>query len=495
MNRAETLSELQNPGFKCDVLVIGGGAAGLGAAWDAATRGYRTVLVEARDFAQGTSSRSTKLIHGGVRYLAQLNLSLVRESLAERRRLFQNAPDLLQWREFVIPTGSWWDKVYYGAGLKAYDALAGGNGRASRLLNRDEVFERLPSIDKKRVRGGVSYWDGQFDDARLAVALALQIHETGGFAINHSRCESFIVVNGCIQGARVVDAVSEKQIELSAKVVINATGVASDAIRRKDDSSAAPLVAASRGSHIVLPVTRLGGDAAMMIPKTSDGRVLFAIPWREHLLVGTTDVATEDTSSEPRPTDEEIEFLLSHVNEHLTMSSSREDILSTFAGLRPLVRQPKARSTASMSRDHFIEVSAQGLVTIVGGKWTTFRKMAEDVVDRAVAAAGLPERVCSTQTQKIPSPFPPPSDALIDVRLPLTASQVRNAVRDQMAVKLEDVLARRSRCLFLDARATLEISLPVAQIMAAEQGHGEEWVRQEVTEFNQLASNYLPLNA
>lgn len=492
MNRQAALAELEAPGFSCDILVIGGGSSGLGAAWDAASRGYRTVLVEQHDFAQGTSSRSTKLIHGGVRYLAQMNIGLVRESLAERQRLLENAPDLVQWREFVIPTRNWWDKCYYGTGLKAYDALAGSKGRPSRWLSRDEVAARIPGLLTRDVSGGISYWDGQFDDAQLAFALVAQIYAAGGLAINHARFESFLVANDRIQGARIRDALDDREHEIRAKVVINATGVTSDAVRRCDETNAPPLIAASRGSHIVLPVDRLGGDSALMVPKTADGRVLFAIPWRQHLLVGTTDVATADLAAEPVATAEEIDFLLDHVNERLRTPSTHEDILSTFAGLRPLVRPPKAASTASISRDHFIEVTKKGLVTIVGGKWTTFRKMGEDVVDRAIEAAGLPKRKCPNATMPIPSPFPTSDDRPMDSRLPITPSEVELAAKEQMAMKLEDILARRSRCLFLDARATMDIAPEVAQMMAAAMGHDEAWVASEVEAFNRLAAFYLP---
>ncbi|MGB0579907.1 MAG: glycerol-3-phosphate dehydrogenase/oxidase [Limisphaerales bacterium] len=489
MKREAALDELDG---LFDVLVIGGGSSGLGAAWDAASRGYRTVLIEQHDFAQGTSSRSTKLIHGGVRYLAQLNISLVRESLSERKRLLENAPDLVQWREFVIPTSGWAGKAYYGTGLKVYDALAGSAGKSSHWLDHSEVLDRLPGLRPDQVSGGVSYWDGQFDDAQLAFALVAQVFENGGLAINHARFDSFLVANDRIQGARFTDTLARREYEVRAKVVINATGVMSDSVRQADEPKAPSLIAASRGSHIVLPVNRLGEKSALMIPKTEDGRVLFAIPWRQHLLVGTTDFATDDISSEPSATDEEIDFLLDHLNERLRRHSSRDDILSTFAGLRPLVRQPKAASTSSLSRDHFIEVSAKGLVSVVGGKWTTFRKMGEEVVDRARAAAGLPDRACRTAELKIPSPFPTPSDQPLDERLPLTLAEVERAMTDQMAVKLEDVLARRSRCLFVDARASMGIAPEVARIMAKVQGHDDSWVTREVESFEGLARSYLP---
>jgi glycerol-3-phosphate dehydrogenase len=497
VNRRQILSEIREKTKQpFDLLIIGGGATGLGIAWDAATRGYRPLLIEQNDFAQGTSSRSTKLIHGGVRYLQQLNLSLVRESLQERGRLLCNAPALVQLREFVIPAYRHWDRAFYGVGLKAYDALAGRlGGKPSRLLSREETLERIPEAQANGLVGGVSYWDGQFDDAGLAIALANEIVQAGGLAINHARLESVNVHHSHIHGATITDSDTGECFEVAAKAIINATGVHSDRIRKMNDPTCVPLIAASRGSHIVLPNTRLNGNAALMIPKTRDGRVLFAIPWLDHLLVGTTDVATEETPAEPTASAAEIRFLLEHINQYLVEPSNPGDILSTFAGLRPLVRAPKAKSTATLSRDHYIEVSPGGLISVVGGKWTTFRKMAEDAVDCAIKVANLPPRNCVTAEQPIPPAGCLSKDHRIDQRLPITRSEIEHAVNSQLALKLDDVLARRTRCLFVNVRATLEIAPKVAEIMAAAMGEDDSWQSSELKDFSQLAQSYLPTPA
>lgn len=496
MDRRRILSEIQDFTEDFDLLVIGGGATGLGTAWDAATRGFRTLLIEQDDFAQGTSSRSTKLIHGGLRYLQQFNLSLVRESLRERGLLLRNAPDHVRIREFVIPVYGWWDKLYYSAGLKAYDTLAGSLGiKPSRPLTRKETLNRLPGLRPDRLVGGVSYWDGQFDDAGLAIALVHKIFEAGGLAINHVRFDSFTTRNQRISGANLIDKDSGNHLTVSAKAVVNATGVRSDLLRNSDDGGCKPLIAASRGSHIVLPREHLPGEAALMIPKTDDGRVLFAIPWSEHLLVGTTDVAVSNPTTEPEPSVEEIRFLLDHLNQHISKPAEQSDILSTFAGLRPLVRSTKTGSTAALKRDHHIEVARSGLISVIGGKWTTFRKMAEDTVDHAITVGNLPPRHCVTAERPIEAWFQPGNAPRLDERLSITREQIEHAVKSDLALTLEDVLSRRSRCLFLNARATLDIAPQVASIMASALGCDISWQSAQLKQFERIALRFLPTAA
>lgn len=489
--RRQLWEEAQSPGT-FDVMVVGGGATGLGAAWDAATRGYRTLLVERGDFASGTSSRSTKLIHGGVRYLRQMNVSLVRESLHERGLLLRNAPGLVGWREFVIPVRHWTEKFYYGAGLKLYDLLAGTpGGQATRVLTRTETLARIPGLRREGLLGGISYHDGQFDDTELALALVAAIREAGGLPLNHVNCVGWLKANGRIRGARLREALTGQEAEVEAKVVINATGVFSDALRHRDQKHCENLIAASRGSHLVLPRDRLGGGTALMVPETEDGRVLFAIPWHDRVLLGTTDVATRDIHTDPQPVVEEVDYLLEHANRFLARPTERADVLGMFAGLRPLVVKAGKGGTASLPRDHFIEVSPGGLVSIVGGKWTTFRRMAEEVVDSAARVGGLPYRGARTETATLPSPSPCPGRPL-HANLPVTRADVERAAREQMAEHVEDVLSRRTRCLLLDARASAKIAGRVARQLARLNGRDAEWVQAETESFRQVARQSLP---
>ena len=365
MDRSRNLDQLSE---SFDIAIVGGGATGLGAAVEAATRGYRAVLIEARDFAQGTSSRSTKLVHGGVRYLAQGNVGLVREALLERSRLRRNAPHLVGDLEFVVPAYAWWSGPYYGVGLKLYDVLAGRHRLGkSQLLSRAQVLERIPTLEPDQLKGGVRYFDGQFDDARLAVTLALTADDLGAVLVNHASAVSLVKRGGKVRGVRVRDEESGREHEVKAAVVINATGVFADQVRRMDEPGAAPLVAPSQGVHLVLPDAFLPGAQALMIPRTDDGRVLFVVPWHKRALVGTTDTPVPEASVEPRPLEEEIAFLLDHAARYLSRDPRREDVLSVFVGLRPLVRTEGATRTASLSRDHSIFESESGLVTIVGG--------------------------------------------------------------------------------------------------------------------------------
>lgn len=516
MNRAASLAAAADGAIQ-DVLVIGGGATGLGVAVEAASRGYRTLLVEQADFAQGTSSRSTKLIHGGVRYLRQGDISLVLEALRERGLLIRNAPHLVHHLSFVVPAYDWWDGPFYGIGLRLYDALAGELGLGpSERLDREQTRERIPTVEPEGLRGGIVYYDGQFDDSRLAITLARTVFDLGGIALNHLRVVGFRKEGGFVRGVLARDEEGGRELELRARVVVNATGVFADGLRRLDDPRTLPLLAASQGVHIVLDRSFLPGESAIMVPHTEDGRVLFAVPWHGRVLVGTTDTPVHEVSLEPRPLEDELAFLLTHAVRYLTKDPTPADVLSAFAGLRPLVGAPGAGDTAALSRDHSVVVSSSGLVTVTGGKWTTYRKMGEDAVDRAAQVGRLEERTSETATLRLHgwTDEVDPSDpwsvygtdaealraleedrpALADrlhPSLPYRASEVVWAVRHEMARRLEDVLSRRTRALLLDARASLQIAPFVARLMASELGRDEVWAEAEVASYRELASGYV----
>jgi glycerol-3-phosphate dehydrogenase len=525
MKRDDLVARLTPPSGSepWDLLVIGGGATGLGTAVEAAARGYRTLLAEAHDFAKGTSSRSTKLVHGGVRYLRQGNVGLVFEALRERGRLLANAPHLVHNLSFVVPRYDWWEGPFYGGGLKLYDLLAGRLGFGpSRLLSRAETLEQLPTIERAGLRGGVIYHDGQFDDARLAVTLARTCLDLGGSPINYLRAVALTKENGRVTGALLRDEESGAEYPVTARAVVNATGVFADTVRRLDDPTAAPLVAPSQGVHLVLHRRFLPGDSAIMVPHTDDGRVLFAVPWHGRVVLGTTDTplasSPEGPPIEPRALPEEIEFLLSHAGRYLASHPRREDVLAVFAGLRPLVREVKSaeEDTAALARDHTVVVSPSGLVTVTGGKWTTYRRMGEDTVDQAERTAGLSKQPSKTPTLKLHGwqqgmdPGEPwsvyGSDAatlreLVDAypglgaplhpRLPYSGAEVLWAVRHELARTVEDVLARRTRALLLDARASLEAAPTVARLMAAELGENADWEVRQVVAYGAVAVGYL----
>jgi glycerol-3-phosphate dehydrogenase len=517
MDRDRSLKRLLDRHDPWDMAIIGGGATGMGIAVDAASRGYSACLFEQSDFAKGTSSRSTKLIHGGVRYLQQGNIALVMEALKERGILRRNAPHLVHDLAFVVPNYTWWEAPFYGVGMKVYDLLAGkyGFGR-SRLLSKEEVLEHIPALDTKGLRGGVLYYDGQFDDSRLLIDLAQTAEQEGAAVMNYARVAKFTRgSDGFLNGVEWEDLETGNRHASGARVVINATGAFGDAVRRMDDPVSKPLVAPSQGVHVVLDRSFLGGDAAIMVPRTSDGRVMFAIPWHNHALLGTTDTAISEVSLEPVAMEEEIDFILETAGQYLAKRPRREDVLSVFAGIRPLVKSGDGR-TASLSREHTIDVSNSGLVSIAGGKWTTYRKMAEDCVDQAATLAMLDERPCATRELRIHGYHDGGEEAgelayygadaqgiaelvkqtaelgkRIHEALPIIGAQVVWAVRHEMARKVEDVLARRTRALFVDARAAIAMAPKVARIMAGELGRDSVWEEAEVAEFNAVAKNYL----
>lgn len=519
MNRNQQLAQLEEHANEIwDLVVIGGGATGLGTALDAATRGYKVLLLERHDFAKGTSSRSTKLVHGGVRYLAQGDISLVMEALHERGLMYQNAPHLVHNQPFVIPSYKWWSGPFYTVGLKVYDLMAGKLGLGpSQSLDTDEVIAKIPNIKQEGLLGGVVYHDGQFDDSRMAINIAQTCVESGGTVLNYMQVTDLLKEDEMVCGVKVKDLLTDKSYEIRSRAVVNATGVFVDDIIQMDDSKAAKSIQPSQGVHIVLDREFLQGDAAIMIPQTDDGRVLFAVPWHGKVVVGTTDTLVNEISAEPKALKEEIDFILKTASRYLAKPPAKEDVLSIFAGLRPLAA-PKdgTESTKEISRGHKVHVSLSGLVTILGGKWTTFRKMAEETVDKAAMIGGLQERKCMTAHLPIhgyvrnidrkkawyiygsDQPYlqrliedEPELGEKLHARLPYKKVEVIWAVRYEMAQTVEDVLARRVRALFLDARAAIDMAPEVARIMAKEMDKGPEWEKNQVQEFTSLAANYL----
>ncbi|MBK9528250.1 MAG: glycerol-3-phosphate dehydrogenase/oxidase [Acidobacteria bacterium] len=490
MNRDENITRIRERTEPWDIVVIGGGATGVGCALDAASRGYDVLLLEQHDFGKGTSSRSTKLIHGGVRYLRQANISLVREALKERGILLRNAPHVVHTQEFIVPCYGWLEKAFYGLGLKIYDLLAGRYSIGkSRILSPEETLERLPPLRTQGLVGGVLYHDGQFDDTRLLIDMAQTASSNSACLVNYARARSFIRDAEKIAGVEFEDTETGVLHTVAANAVINATGALCDAVRQLSDSSAKPVVTFAQGSHIVLDRSFLPSNAAVMIPKTSDGRVLFCIPWHEHVLVGTTDTPVDSASLEPEALDAEIEFILETAGEYLTTKPTRADIRSAFAGIRPLVSRSDVSNTASLSRSHEMFVDASGLITITGGKWTTYRRMAEEAVNKAASTAGLRPVECVTETLTITPHVAEPGEQL-HPGFPYTVTNVVEAVRNEMARTVEDVLARRTRALFLNARVAIEIAPRVAKIMAVELGKDEDWIANQLTDFGDLAERY-----
>jgi glycerol-3-phosphate dehydrogenase len=518
MNRAEMRERLLTRQKPWDMIVAGGGATGVGVAIDAASRGYDVLLLEQNDFGKGTSSRSTKLAHGGVRYLEQGNIGLVMEALKERGLLLQNAPHLVWDLAFVVPTYDWWEAPFYGLGLKLYQLLAGRYGFGkSRLLSREETLERLPTLKAEGLRGGTMYYDGQFDDSRLLIHMVFTAAEQGATMLNYCEVKGLTKDSQeFVDGVIARDLESGEEFRAQAKVVINATGAFSDRLRQSAEPLAAPMIAPSQGIHLVFAAEFLKGESAIMVPHTSDKRVMFAIPWHGHTLVGTTDTPISTASLEPVAMEQEIEFVLSTAGQYLVKAPKRSDVLSVFAGVRPLVKASGAVSTAALSRDHVIHIDASGLMTICGGKWTTYRHMAEDCVDQAATLAQLPERPCVTRNLKIHGFHKSAeefgdlsfygSDALeirklvegdsalgarLHAALPYVKAEVVWGARHEMARSIEDVLARRTRSLFLNARAALEMAPAVAELLAKELGWDESVKMRQLAEFKKVAANYV----
>ena len=518
IKREALIEQISDQAKVWDIIVVGGGATGLGIAVDAASRGFKTLLLEQSDFAKGTSSRSTKLVHGGVRYLAQGNIGLVIEALRERGILMNNAPHLVRNESFIIPNYSWWSGIFYSVGLSVYDLLAGKRsfGR-SRLITRKEIIRRIPNIRQKGLKLGVLYHDGQFDDARLAVSLAITGIEQGATLLNYFRVSGLTKDGIKINGLIAKDQETGIQYTFKTKTVINATGVFVDELLNMDVPEARPIVQPSQGVHLVFDKSFLGPHDALMIPKTKDGRVLFIIPWHERMLAGTTDTPLNAHQLEPRALEEEIKFILDSAADYLTRIPERKDVLSVFAGLRPLAApQNEKQKTKEISRSHKLIISESGLITITGGKWTTYRQMAEETVNTAIGVGKLPYRISVTKTLSLhgykesvewTDPFfVYGSDAIavkalvkentswkevLDSRLPYIGAEVIWATRFEMARTIEDVLARRTRALFLDARAAVDMAPAVAHLMAGELKKEEDWEKEQLLSFLQVAKNYI----
>lgn len=517
-NREVSLTKIKETDEIWDILVIGGGATGLGVALDASSRGLKTLLLEQADFANGTSSRSTKLAHGGVRYLAQGNLSLVFEALKERGRMIKNAPHLVKMLPFIIPGYSWYQKYFYGIGLKIYDWMARSRRlQKTKILGGKSVSQLMPNLKTKGLQGGILYYDGQFDDTRLAINLAQTAAEQGATLANYMRVIDLNVDdNEKITGVKAKDIETNEVFNLNAKTVINATGVFVDDILKMKGPKRSPLVKASQGVHIVLEKSFMEGENALMIPSTSDGRVLFAVPWNDHLLVGTTDTLVETHSLEPVALQSEIDFILETLQGYLKKKPTKKDILSIFAGLRPLVQPDKEKGTKEISRDHKLSIAPSNLITITGGKWTTYRKMAEDVVDAAIQTGNLSNSECITQDLKIHgytlddhktflSTYGSDGDLIVSLtknnpelkelihpKFPNIKAEIIWATRNEMARNVEDILARRLRLLFLDARAAIDSAETVARLMASELKKDQTWQKDQIIKFTKMAQHYLP---
>jgi glycerol-3-phosphate dehydrogenase len=516
VNRKTSIEQIRETAL-WDMLVVGGGATGLGIAVDAAKRGFKVLLLEKYDFAKGTSSRSTKLVHGGVRYLAQGNIKLVIEALRERGFLLKNAPHLTRVQQFIIPAYSYWQKWFYGVGLTVYDLLSNKLSLGKpKILGKKSMVSAMPSIEKKKLKGGISYMDGQFDDSRLAIALAQTATDLGASLVNYCGVVALLKENSKIVGIDAFDEISGETYSIKSKVVINATGVFVDQIIGMDETETPAMVMPSQGVHLVVDKKFFPGTGALMIPKTTDGRVLFALPWHDSVVIGTTDTALNMISDEPIALEEEIEFILLNFNQYNEIKLTRKDILSVFAGLRPLVKTSNTGSTSVASRDHTIMVSKSNLITITGGKWTTYRKMAKDAVNNASFVGKLPVIKCTTRNLMLHgyseqikygdplSSFGSDGEKILQMMVvkpelaekihPLfdyTKAEVIWAVQQEMTMYIEDYLARRSRMLFLNAKAAIESAPIVAKLMAAEMGKDDVWEKDQIQEFAELAKGYI----
>lgn len=519
MTRTELINNLRRDQAKIwDIIVIGGGATGMGVALDAVTRGYNTLLLEQSDFASGTSSRSTKLVHGGVRYLAKGDLLLVREALHERGLMLKNSPHLTSNQEFIIPLYSFFDVIQYYAGLKFYDLLSGRLSLGkSYFINKEKVIERLPNLKSEGLKGGIVYHDGQFDDARMVISLAGECIKRGATVLNYFRVSGLLKnEQGRINGVKATEFLTEEEFTLSSRVVINSTGVFADSVSKMDNPGSQPSIRPSQGIHLLFDRSFLQSDSAIMIPKTEDGRVLFAIPWYNEVVVGTTDTPLDIISPEPKALEEEIEFILNTAAAYLNHPPARADVLSIFAGLRPLAADPSnPAATKEVSRRHKITLTQSGLLSVFGGKWTTYRRMAEETIDRAIRAGFIEKRKCitehltlseisetghegrikiygngSTEIRKMISEDPS-SGIQIHKDLPYTRAEITWICRNEMPVNIVDVLARRTRALILNARASAEIAPEVSRIMAQTLGYDRDWQDIQIKSYNELINSYL----
>ncbi len=514
MNRSGSLDKL-NKVSQWDIIIIGGGASGLGIAVDASKRGYRTLLLEKYDFGKGTSSRSTKLIHGGVRYLQNGDITLVIESLKERGILKRNAPHLVRDLSFVIPSYDWWSNPFYGIGMKIYDMMAGNLGLGkSIMISKDETLELIPNVSKKGLRGGVIYHDGQFDDSRMAITLALTASSKKTALLNYCSVEKLLKEEDEVIGLEFQDTINSKKYKIKSKVVINATGVFAEEIIRMDQPNIDKMIQPSQGVHIVLEKKFLKSKHAILIPQTSDGRVLFAVPWKDYVVVGTTDTHVKTASIEPKPLKDEIDFILKNASKYMTLKPKKSDIKSVFAGLRPLAATSNKKSTKEVSRSHKIDIAPSGLISVLGGKWTTYRKIAQDAIDAAISINRLKKKKCKTEKiklvgfkkkvdwndpmhvygsfkRKIQSLGGLDDNRSLSKKFHITNNIIEWSILHEMALKLEDVLARRTRCIFLDAKESKRIAPKVAEKMAEVLEKDQKWIDEELKNFNKLIKNYI----
>ena len=515
MNRDENLSKIINC-KKWDIVIIGGGASGLGAAIDSASRGHKTLLIEKHDFSKGTSSRSTKLIHGGVRYLQNGDISLVIEALKERGILRKNAPHLVKDLSFVIPSYDWWSSPFYGVGLKIYDMMAGDFGIGpSTIIDKKETEKLIPNVKKNGLKGGVIYYDGQFDDSRMAISLAQTASDQSAVLINYFEAIDLIKnKDKTISGIKVRDSINNLIYNIKSKVIIKATGVFSDSIMKMDDRKSSKMIQPSQGVHIVLEKKFLNSEHAIMVPHTSDGRVLFAVPWHNYVILGTTDTKVNQTKIEPSALSDEIDFIISNAGKYMTTKPTKEDIKSIFVGLRPLARTSNNKSTKEISRHHEINISTSGLISVLGGKWTTYRRIGEDLINSAEIVGGLKRVKCKTKKLKIHGynlktdfndplyiygsdknkvlkiTTNPKNNNSLSKKIFITKNQIIWAIRNEMAIKLEDVLARRTRCLFLNVLETEKLVDKVLNIMADELKKDISWIKEQKLSFLSLAKKY-----
>ena len=513
MNRNDSIVKL-NKVLEWDIVIIGGGASGLGIAVDASKRGYKTLLLEKHDFGKGTSSRSTKLIHGGVRYLQNGDITLVIESLKERGILKRNAPHLVQDLSFVIPTYDWWASPFYGIGMKIYDMMAGKLGLGkSVIISKGETEKLIPNVNKKGLRGGVIYHDGQFDDSRMAITLALSANPKKTALLNYCNVDGLIKKNNEIVGLSFTDSINSKKYQVKSKVVINATGVFAEDIIRMDQPQIKKMIQPSQGVHIVLEKKFLKSKHAILIPQTSDGRVLFAVPWKNYVVVGTTDTQIKNASEEPKPLKEEIDFILKNASKYMTIKPKKDDIKSVFAGLRPLAATSDKKSTKEVSRSHKIDISPSGLISVLGGKWTTYRKISEDAIDTAISINKLKKKKCKTKKTKLfgykkKVDFSDPMHVYgslkkkveslggiddnnsLSTKFYISNNIIEWSIIHEMALTVEDILARRTRCVFLDSNESKLIAPSVAEKMADVLEKDQEWIDSELKNFNKLIKNY-----
>ena len=490
MNRSSNIKLLNN-NKKFDFIVIGGGASGLGCALDVSSRGYSVVLLEKFDFCKGTSSRSTKLIHGGVRYLEKGQISLVYEALKERDILIKNAPHLVKQVGFLIPVYNYFLKFYYFFGLKIYDFISGNlSFEKSRTVNRESAIKLVPNLEKQKLKGGVVYFDGQFDDSRLGIDIALTSEINNAVLINYMSVESLIKENGKIKGVIAHDSVNNSNFSINSDNVINATGVFSRSIMELDSNKLKTVIRPSQGVHLVVDKCFLNGNFGILVPKTSDGRVLFAVPWQDHVIIGTTDTVVDNPSFNPESTKEEIDFILENVKNYLELYPKRDNIKSVFVGLRPLVANNSNSKSKDLSRKHKIIVSKSGMVSVIGGKWTTYRRMAENVIDLALKKTKLPFVKSKTSDLKI-------KNGLIDIDFSkeslsddffLSKEMIIHYVKNEMALNLDDIMSRRSRCLFLNTKESIRIAPMVAEIMSNELYKDKVWIEKQLKSFYNLTN-------